>query len=359
MRSENKVDNTTFVIAPQLVDTADDGTTIVGDGFVSTIATSCNCIPTGNSSYLVDANITGNIATNMSQQLLEFDSTPGMVNYVYMESSTVKITTLLSGTNVCGSTSPTQVSYPICSTSISDHFHASISTTFMTDGSPASIAPKFVEILSVGQPANITWLFAAFKNIFGGDAESATDLPQTYRGTINPLLWWTSPNMEVVNAALLEAGMETMFSILGRAGAQRSFTHTSAKCEQSVINSAYVVLKISKTGFQLGLLFFISQLVMILISITGTIPWIRSKYPISPGIRLAHDHTFFTVMVNNTIVSLFGINSTMDTPLVWSRFDFGVRIGEEHQTRDDPDLGHMIMDKPKFVATFTKGKAYY
>ncbi|KAJ3321812.1 hypothetical protein HDV06_003814 [Boothiomyces sp. JEL0866] len=359
MRSENNVDNTTFVIAPQLVDTANDGTTIVGDGFVSTILTSCSCLPTGNASYLVNANISSSNAMNMSQQLLNFDSTPGMVNYVYMDSGNVKITTLLSGTNVCGSTSALQVSYPICSTTISDHYHATISTTFMTDGTPASIAPKVVEILSVGQPANITWIYFAIKSILGGQVESSTALPAPYRGCINPLLWWTSPNMEVVNAALLEAGVETMFAILGRAGAQRSFTQSAATCIQSIINTSYVVLTISETGFQLGLLFFFSQLTMIIIAIIGTVPWIRSKDPISPGIRLAHDHTFFTVMVNNTIVSLFGINSTMDTPLVWSRFDFGVRIGEEHQTRDDPDLGHMIMDKPKFVASFTKGKAYY
>ncbi|KAJ3259321.1 hypothetical protein HK103_002519 [Boothiomyces macroporosus] len=359
LRSEVDVPHSTFVTAPQLIDTADDGTIIVGSGYVTSISTTCKCIDTASPSNIANVGtIPSTIASNMSSQVIGLGSYPAMVNYVTQNTSSIIIYTILTGTNVCTLTDPSQIGYPICITTAYDHRTASISITFMTDGTPASIAPKKADILSVGSTSDISWMYAAYVAILEG-AQTSTMLPETFKGSINPLLWWTSSNMQSVNPALLSAGVETLFSILGRAGVQRSYSHTSTRCTESIIDTNSIVLRMSTAGFTIGIIFFALQMIMVILSFMGTIPWLLCKNPIYPGIRLVTDHVFFMVMTNSTLVALFGVNPTMDTPLIWTKFDFIVRVGEAIKTRDDPDLGHTIMDKPKFVTNFVKGKSYY
>ncbi|KAJ3324754.1 hypothetical protein HDV06_006012 [Boothiomyces sp. JEL0866] len=359
LRSEEDVPHSTFITAPQLIDTAADGTIIVGNGYVTSISTTCKCIDTGSAANIAKGgNIPSGIASNMSSQVAGYQNNPAMVNYVAQNSSAIVISTILTGTNVCTLTDPTEIGYPLCTTTAYDHKTASISITFMTDGTPASIAPRKADILSTGSSSDISWLYAAYVSILEG-VQTSTLLPETFKGSINPLLWWTSTNMQSVNPALLSAGIETLFAILGRAGVQRSYSHTSSRCTQSVIDSSSIVLRMSNVGYTIGIIFFTLQLAMVLLSFLGTIPWLLSKDPIYPGIRLVTDHVFFMVMINSTLVALFGVNATMDTPLIWTKFDFVVRVGEAIKTRDDPDLGNIIMDKPKFVTNFVKGKSYY
>ncbi|KAJ3272046.1 hypothetical protein HDV01_005998 [Terramyces sp. JEL0728] len=359
LRSEEDVPFSTLVIAPQLIDAAADRTIIVGSGYVTNISTSCSCIDSASSANIAsNGNIPVGIAQNMSTQVTGFENIPAMVNYVRSNSTAVTINTILTGTNVCTMTDPSKIGYPLCTTTAFDLRTASVSITFMTDGSPASIAPKNVEILSTGGSSVISWLFTAYTSILEG-VQTSTVLPETVKGSINPLLWWSTTNMQSVNPALLSAGVESMFAILGRAGVQRTYTHTSSRCSQSIIDYNSIVLRMGETGYSLGLIFFGLQLAMVVLAFLGTIPWLLCKHPIYPGIRIVTDHVFFMVMINSTLASLFGVNATMDSPLIWTKFDFVVRVGEAIKTRDDPDLGQIILDRPKFVSHFSKGKSYY
>jgi hypothetical protein len=83
---------------------------------------------------------------------------------------------------------------------------AKVQMQYMTDGTPASIAADIVTVLEVyPEKANITWITTSLLHLLGSPI-AAINLPSTYPGSTNPMLWWTTPNMEVVAAAFVESG---------------------------------------------------------------------------------------------------------------------------------------------------------
>lgn len=75
----------------------------------------------------------------------------------------------------------------------------------MTDGTPASISTKVAALRSTRELANNTWLTMALVNFLGGYVTSF-ELPDTVPGTVNPLLWRTSPSWISPSLADLEPG---------------------------------------------------------------------------------------------------------------------------------------------------------
>lgn len=72
-------------------------------------------------------------------------------------------------------------------------------------------------------------MYAALVNILGGKLYQLR-LPAITVGTTNPLLWWAATDMLKVSPAKMDAGIETMFSILLRGGIQRTYSIEGTSC---------------------------------------------------------------------------------------------------------------------------------
>jgi hypothetical protein len=359
LRSQEPVPKTQFVIGPQLLASAQDGSTIFGKGFVETIFTTCECAGTSSPSHLVRAGARADIAASLSANVRTLTGTTGLANSLrLLNDSAIEITSVLTGTSVCGGRNASDPPIPVCKTMFTDIHHAIVEVTYMTDGTPASIATKAVRIREIGQPANMTWMYFGLVSMLGTD--SALRLPPTFPGAVNPLLWWTTPNMQVVSAPLLEAGIETTFSMISKGAIQRVFGSSGQTCSQSIFSPTSVLLKITPAGYYAGLVFCIGQLLVNFIALLGFFPWMLSKAPISPAVRLVKDHTYFTVMVSKQETShlVSSIKPNCDKDYIWPRMDNILRIGEKLSTREDPDQGDITLDRPKFVAPLVNGKVY-
>ncbi|KAJ3312306.1 Protein tyrosine phosphatase type IVA 1 [Boothiomyces sp. JEL0838] len=357
LRSEQEVNVTTFIISPQLIDAASLTTVIQGDGFVTTLSTSCICAANIDIETLESIGYDSATATAMyaAAPPQDFTKTGFISNVATPQNGGFNVTTILTGSTACAMTAENVRLYPICTTQIYDHKKATISMEFATDGSPASIAAVNAHILNVGDTANITWIYQSLVNILEGET-SFYLLPQTYNGAVNPLMWWTTTNMIAVDPAILEPGIETMIGILLRSGVFRSFSSKGYSCPQSVVNPDYLIIYISDFGYGMGVAFVIIELFILIMCIIAFIPWLRATKPLGPGIRIAHDRTYFTVMVNSAAVQAFGITPMLETDVMWNKFDFIVRVGESKKTKDDPEFGQILVDVPKFVSAFQNGK---
>ncbi|KAJ3320154.1 hypothetical protein HDV06_005631 [Boothiomyces sp. JEL0866] len=360
LRSEQNVNVTTFVISPQLIDAASLTTVIQGDGYVASVSSSCICVPDIDVPTLQSIGYDAATAAALYSAAPTQDFTkPGFISNVAPPiRGRFNATTILTGSTACATTAEDIQLFPVCTTQIYDHKHASISMEFATDGSPASIAAVNAQILDIGEPANITWLYQSLVNILEGET-SYFLLPQTYNGAVNPLMWWTTTNMIAVDPAILEPGIETMIGILLRSAVFRSFASKGYLCPQSVVNPDYLIIYISDFGYGMGIAFVVIELVILTLCIVAFIPWLRATKPLGPGVRIAHDRTYFTVMVNSAAVQAFGITPMLDTDVMWNKFDFVVRVGESKKTRDDPEFGQIMVDVPKFVSPFQNGKMYF
>ncbi|KAJ3271452.1 hypothetical protein HDV01_006658 [Terramyces sp. JEL0728] len=360
LRSEQDVNVTTFITAPQLIDSAMLTTVIHGDGFITTVSSSCICIANLNVPDLESLGYdtaTAN-AIYSAAQPQDF-SKPGFINNVAQPSAdNITVTTILTGSTACAITAESIQLYPLCTTQLYNHKNASISMEFATDGSSASVSPHNAKILKVGTPANITWLYQSLVNLLEGET-SFYLLPQTYNGAVNPLLWWTTSNMIAVDPAILEPGIETMICILLRSAVIRTYPSKGYACPQSIVNPDYLIIHISDFGYGMGIAFVVIELFILFLCMIAFIPWLRAKKPLGPGIRIAHDRTYFTVMVNSAAVQAFGITPMLDTDVMWNKFDFVVRVGESRKTKEDPEFGQIMVDVPKFVSGFRNGKMYF
>ena len=76
----------------------------------------------------------------------------------------------------------------------------------MSENNRQSIVNSIVTAESDLDAANISWIYFGLKNVLGGNI-SHFNLPQTYPGTVNPLLWWTTSNMQVANPSFVDPGL--------------------------------------------------------------------------------------------------------------------------------------------------------
>jgi len=195
MKSEASFDhmlpNTTSIVTPQVFEIIEDGSMITGPGFVTTISSQCQCTAGSTVANILKiaphlTNDTAGVMLNNSQTM---NTILGLVNRVDFDNYTLTITTLLANTKHCGGVPA--IYLPICTTKISDHYHATVSQVYMSDGSQSTVTQRNATIVSLGARAKMSWLYAAMSNMLDG-VESAFLLPSTVPGLLNPLMWWAT-----------------------------------------------------------------------------------------------------------------------------------------------------------------------
>jgi hypothetical protein len=125
---------------------------------------------------------------------------------------------------------------------------------------------------------------------------------------------------------------------------------------QSNLSESMISMTMTAQGALFGWIFVACQLFMTCVAFVGCIPWIISRTPMGPAVRIAMDHTYFNIMLSHN--SSEGVNGNTDQKEIWPKLDKVVRVGEALSSREDPDIGQIVMDKPKFVTTFSWTKRY-
>ncbi|KAI8913346.1 hypothetical protein EDD86DRAFT_187862 [Gorgonomyces haynaldii] len=358
-RSEMAVDNTTFLMSPQLVDAISDGQAIIGLGYQTSLFTSCSCIHNVTVSELVDAGLDATNASLVVNGFVSIENAPGLVNVLSYSGDTMQIMSLVTGVNVCGNSLNGKTPLPVCFTKFDHHKRAMIYTEMITDGTTASVAPKLSTLRETKDKADMYWMYMAYKNIFGGDF-SVIPTPSSLPGATNPLFWWTTPDMRVVSASAIDAGMETLYAIIGRSAIQRTFSVSGTTCLKNELSLTAEDITMSRSGAQVGIAFISVQFIVTFVAMLGFVPWFILQNPIGPGIRLVMDRIYFTVMTSGPMSSgaIKGMNGSMESHYIWSKLDLVVRIGEAKSTAEDPEFGTIIVDKPKYVTALSRAKCY-
>ena len=260
LRSEEAVDVTTAIVGPQLVGVVNDGDTIVGDGFLLDIFTHCLCSVDDSAASLIDVGAPADQAVDFQDQIRASDRRNWyMINHLALNETEEKmhVTTALLNTQLCGGFETTSV--PICKTEFYNHLNAVIMMQYMTDGTTASIAQKFSFIRTVGEPADLKeWAYAALRSMLG-DGVQKFAVPTQVPGALATLLWWTSTDLMCIDPALVEAGLETTFTLLFRAGIQRSYNTDGATCTRNIIDESKTILYMKDYGVSSALAALIIQ----------------------------------------------------------------------------------------------------
>nr|KAJ3421775.1 hypothetical protein HK105_002332 [Polyrhizophydium stewartii] len=361
MRSENPdVNVTTAIIPPQAIGSIGKQDMIIGSGFTIDISTTCECAPTSDMSGLTSIGINASIAAPLLDAYAPLKGAMGLANAFINDTKAPSIITLVGGTIVCGGVNETNPFVPVCKTTLSNHYNAVVGVIYMTDGTTASVAQKSVFVRKLGAPANMGyWASTAMSAILGGPFSSFR-LPPTFPGAVNPLLWWTTPNLIGVDPSLIEAGIETMFSILFRAGVQRTYISEGDTCVHNMELLGVSSLDLADYGANVAIFILSFQLFATVVSILCFVPWLLSPNPIGPAVRLARDSIFFTRIMNSSSIS-GGTEVLCNAPphAIWQAYDTIVRVGEPIGTRDDPAYGQLAVDRPKLLTHLTNGKRYY
>jgi len=235
MRSENPTyPSSMFVLSPQLDDSCNDGTTIVGSGYSINISTSCSCAASYSSTDLVTAGVDSTIVSSYIAGLNSLGYSQGMVSYMTLNGDAINITQSLTATGQCGGVSSSSPPVLVCQTSMFNHRQVTAVMEYITDGTTSSIAAAYVSIRSIGDVGDISWPYNSLLNMLGGQL-STIALPTTYPGSVNTLLWWTTTNFQGISNTDLEPGLEAYWSLISRASWQRSFSTSGESCVQSII----------------------------------------------------------------------------------------------------------------------------
>jgi hypothetical protein len=357
LRSQEEVDITTAIVGPQLIGVVMDGDTIVGDGFLLDILSDCQCsashlpddlesvgVPTANKQAFTDAYLAVN-----SRNIF-------MVSALEKNDTAIVATGMLVNTPLCGGLNMTGM--PVCRTVFSNHRTAEVMVEYMTDGTTASIAQKFAFIRKETGEADLgTWAYAALNNILGAGVQTIP-LPSQVPAMMTPILWWTTADLMAIDPALLEAGLETFYTILFRAGIQRSYATEGNKCVRNIVDPAQTILSMSDYGYQTALAALIIQLIFNAISAAAFVPWLLSNVPAGPAIRAMNESIYFTTLLadSNLGDNLKGLCNA-PTHAIWQSLDVIVRIGESIMTQDEV-VGHITMDKPKVVRPLVNARCY-
>ena len=310
---------------------------------------------------LANAGASADVIARVKNQFFNINDTFGMVNYLNMDStnSTLSAVTLLNYHTACGGDQSYSPQFSICTTNITNHKHASVVASYMSDGTSSSIALKKVLVRQQGDIADLSWTYLALKTILGGDI-STTILPETIPGSVSTILWWSSVNLQGISPAFLDVGIEAMYTLVLRAGMQRTYPIKHDFCTQNVADESFVVLTISSSGYTYGMCFVIGELLILFLCLVFCIPRFIQQQPISPAIRVTNDYTYFILMLTGpfTATILSENKSSVVTDDIWNKFDVPVRIGETIHTKEDPEQGVIVVDRPKFVSNLVRGKKY-
>lgn len=366
MRSEMAINFTTAVFPPTIIAAVSDGDIIEGPGFIVDIFTTCECTVENDPTSLIVNNVDSYQVNAMLQKYRAFNGTPGMIfglnatidpnNASDPNTNFMTITNIFTGYALCGADG---VEFPmVCTTNFTNHYHAEVQAQFMTDGTPASIAVEDVNILETYEPANFTWLATAMNNILEGPV-SSFNMQGQLPSTTSPLIWWTTPNFLSVDRAFIDAGIETMYSILFRGALQRTYGTNGMACPWgNTVISQTSRTTINEFGFKFGTAFFVIQLFICLLGLLAHLPWLISRNPIGPAARIHLDNAYFATLMSSSsqcqdIVEMCNSESFE----IWQALDRVVRVGESLNSYED-DIGQIVLEKPKVVRSFRNGRRY-
>ncbi|KAJ3071644.1 hypothetical protein HDU98_005003 [Podochytrium sp. JEL0797] len=362
MRSEvGGVNVTTAMHPPTLISSLNNGDIIEGLGFTVDISTTCSCSTGVSSQAFASAGVDPSQSNATVQNFLSLNQKMGLTFGVVHDNVSVTLSNVFSGANLCGGNGVSIFLPLICSTVMSNHNAAHLEIQFMTDGTSASISPNTVTFLSSTGTADIpTWLSFAMNAITNGPT-SYYLTPPTVPGSLAPLLWWTSPNLIAIDRAAVEAGMETMYAILFKAGIQRTYTPRATSCiRKNTLISHQSTILMTDQGYYITLVMLGIQMSVAIGSIAAFILWFMSPNPIGPAIRATQESIFLMTLLTSSPHLGIGINElcNAETYAIWQRLDVVCRIGESVDTLDD-EVGKIIVDKPSLVRAIQNGKKYF
>jgi hypothetical protein len=347
-------------ISPQLTDQSVDSTMIFGRGYSASISSDCTCLHSVTLEELVHAEMTLGDAQKAIEIYNSWDRGSGIVNEVSQSNNSVRIRSILMGTNVCGGYNNTHPPAPFCTTYIDDFSNALVSVSFMKNTiAPATSFAKIVQVREKSGLANIDWLYNGLVLLNEGTLNGFR-LATGYPNSINPLLKWTTTSKQNVNAAKVEEGLEALFAAMSRAAVQRSFLTKGSSCSTTVVDQDRLVLRIGYIGLAFGVIYIVVELLYLSVVAYVFAQWFLSEYPVLPAIRFVHEKQYFTVMLSQLMQLPFisEINATLEQVHYWPKLDIFMRIGESINTVDDHDFGVISIDKPKKITHLSWTKEY-
>ena len=218
-----------------------DGTTIVGDGLVTDIFTTCKCSASFNDESLVAAGVSNSVVSQVKTKLTALGKRLGMVNHIEsVDADEIYVTTVFNYRYSCGGTAKNSTPVTVCKSRLFNHSTADIVASYMSDGSTSSVALKFVVIREIKEKGNMTFVHQSLKNVLGVSARPQTIyynsqfihnigrfvIPSSSRVrtriSLYPLLWWTTTKLQSISPPLIATGVETMWAMLLRIGFQRT-----------------------------------------------------------------------------------------------------------------------------------------
>ncbi|KAJ3298045.1 hypothetical protein HDU79_000896 [Rhizoclosmatium sp. JEL0117] len=362
MRSEvGGVNITTAQYPPTLISGLNDGDTIEGLGFTVDISSTCDCASGIDAAALAAVGVDSSQANATVANFLQLNQKMGLTFGVVHDDTSVTISNVFSGVDLCGGNDANTYLPLVCSTTMQNHQVALLEIQFMTDGTSASIAPNIVNLVSSQGPADVkTWLSFAMNAILNGPTSSYLT-PPTVPGSVSPLLWWTTPNLIAIDRAAVEAGMETMYSILFKAAIQRTYTPVATQCiRKNTVNSHQSTIGMQLTGYYITLGMLSIQMGITIFSIIAFIIWFISPNPIGPAVRATHENIYLMTLLTSSPHLGIGINElcNAETYAIWQRLDVVCRIGESLDTLEE-EVGKIIVDKPSLVRPIQNGKKYF
>jgi hypothetical protein len=355
---DQQLKSSLFAMPPQILDKTVDSSTIYGQGFSARILTDCHCVePIAEelSEYVLNQDD----VFEMLKQYNDVEYHTGIISNIRKQNENITMYSLVIGTNVCGGFNITHTPLPLCTTSVYDFRRSVVSVLFTKDETNPSAFPREVNIKSLLSKANSTWLYNGLIYLHGGKI-SSWPLENAYPNSVNPILKWASVAKQIVNAAKIEEGLEAMVALLLRSSIQRSFLARGTICPKTVTDPERIRLKLGQTGFVFCMIFLISEILYLSAVFLVFCLWFASKHPLLPSIRFVQEKQYFTLLLSGlTTVPHFGdISPSMEKALYWSRLDIDLRVGESINTMDDPDIGHIAVDRPKKITYLSLKKEY-
>ncbi|KAJ3032192.1 UNVERIFIED_CONTAM: hypothetical protein HDU68_000031 [Siphonaria sp. JEL0065] len=334
-----------YVFGPQLDGVVGSGDTILGQGFQMIIASTCQCTDVA-STYVIQGNIMNHIEQKTMLTALQNLSTPFLITFdsAIVTDSNITSYAAIGNMQICGGVSDSVV--PICETSISGFQNANVAATFMTDGTTASIAlvnsvsesvyssPSVVTVESVQYAMDAIWppgqIFPLVSNV---------------AGMMNALLYWCSSDLIAIDPSLLDPGIETTYSILLRAGMQRTWDSEGSTCVREISRGDLTIVHLTSWGSTCIYIAGGIQIVLSLVALLAGSVWYVSEIPLGPAIRVIRQPTYFMSVLCESpfAANLMGTGNAQEH-VIWQAIDVIVRIGEAYETMDDP-VGHIKMER--------------
>ncbi|KAJ3101049.1 hypothetical protein HDU97_001692 [Phlyctochytrium planicorne] len=341
-----------LVFGPQLSGTIGDGDTIVGRGYHLYLSTTCNCYNISNPNVVKQGILTQTDVSALQGVLNQTNSFIMLSsNITNLPAQDQVLFSIVPGNiRTCGGLKPEIM--PVCQTVAKNMSDVNVVSTFLTDGTTASIAlvDSQVQEFYGTQSAPTSVIGDILTTIM--IAGKPYILTGTVPGMMNALLYWTSSDLIAVDPSLQDVGIETMVSIILRAAMQRNFKAKGGSCpkKHAVSDTSFVVLRDwSVKSILAG---------MSVIALLLSLMWLIRTSPILPALQAIRNPSFFMTLLSD---SPFGINlqGTGNAPrhVIWQNLDIVVKIGENIETLEE-NVGRIKMERSKLVRPLKNGRVY-